>query len=110
MHERYPHPSVGERCYPAGHRPTSQATYPGGETDLEKKLDSADRACCCLAKPLVVAIIPPAAGRPEPVDLLLCGHHYRAYKDALEAIGATIHDSRVALTGTQPQWPAGLQV
>jgi hypothetical protein len=33
---------------------------------------SADRACCCPAKPVVVAIIPPGPGRPRPADLLLC--------------------------------------
>lgn len=110
MHERYPHPSVGGRSFTAGRWPTSRTAYAGGETDLEKRLDSADRACCCLAKPLVVAIIPPTADRPEPADLLLCGHHYTAYKDALEAVGATIHDSRVALAEAEPDWYGRLPV
>jgi hypothetical protein len=38
----------------------------------------AERACCCPARPLVVAVMPPSPGRPYPMDLLLCGHHYRA--------------------------------
>lgn len=52
------------------------------------------RACCCSARPTVVAMIPPANGRREPTDLLLCGHHYRASKAALEAAGATLLDLR----------------
>lgn len=39
-----------------------------------------------LPGPLVVAVIPPAAGRPHPTDLL-CGHH-RACRNALQAAGA----------------------
>jgi len=40
----------------------------------------AERACCCPARPVVKAVMPATASRPEPVDLLLCGHHYRAGK------------------------------
>jgi hypothetical protein len=50
------------------------------------------RACCCPARPVVRVIMPPAAGRPEPVDLWLCGHHYRASIGALCAAGATVED------------------
>ncbi len=53
-----------------------------------------DRACCCSAAPAVVAVIPPANGRREPTELLLCGHHYRTSKSALEAAGATLLDLR----------------
>jgi hypothetical protein len=28
----------------------------------------------------------------RPVDLLLCGHHYRAGRAALRAAGATVYD------------------
>ena len=37
--------------------------------------------------------------RPHPAGLLMCGHHYRAYKSALAAAGATVlymNGSRVA--------------
>lgn len=51
-----------------------------------------DRACCCPAGPAVIAIMPPVPGRPHPTDLLLCGHHYRAYREALAAAGATLLD------------------
>jgi len=32
--------------------------------------------------------MPPVPGRPHPVDLWLCGHHYRASVAALDAVGA----------------------
>ena len=57
----------------------------------------ADRACCCPARPVVTAIMPPAPGRPHPVDLLLCGHHFRASRAALTAAGAAIYDDTGAL-------------
>jgi hypothetical protein len=34
--------------------------------------------------------MPPAAGRPHSVDLLLCGHHYRVSCQALGAAGALV--------------------
>jgi hypothetical protein len=53
----------------------------------------ADRACCCAAKPAVIAIIPEGNGHRAPTDLLLCGHHYRASRAALAARGATLLDA-----------------
>lgn len=50
------------------------------------------RACCCPARPRVRVIMPPTAGRPHPVDLWLCGHHYRVSRDALRAAGAEVED------------------
>jgi len=52
----------------------------------------AGHACCCPAKPVVIAVMPPAAGRRHSTGLLLCGHHYRASKQALAAAGATVWD------------------
>jgi hypothetical protein len=46
------------------------------------------RACCCPARPVVRMVMPPALDRPHPTDLLLCGHHYRASRAALDAAGA----------------------
>jgi hypothetical protein len=57
------------------------------------------RACCCPARPVVRVIMPPAANRANPVDLWLCGHHYRASLEALRAAGAIVED----LTGTADQ-------
>src|SRR5271166_2133073 len=45
-----------------------------------------ERACCCPAKPMVTAVMAPTARRPYPVDLLLCGHHYRVSQAALRAM------------------------
>ncbi len=56
-----------------------------------KTLITAERACCCSAKPTTVAVLPSHPGRSEPVDLLLCNHHYRATKAGLAAAGAQIY-------------------
>jgi hypothetical protein len=52
--------------------------------------DGLDRACCCPAWPVVQVTMPPTARRPHPVELLLCGHHYRVSRNALAAAGATV--------------------
>jgi hypothetical protein len=52
----------------------------------------ADRRCCCPARPVVRALIPPASASPYPGDLLLCGHHYPASQAALTAAGAVAID------------------
>ena len=57
------------------------------------------RACCCPARPVVRVIMPPTASRADPVDLWLCGHHYRASLEALCAAGAIVED----LTGAADQ-------
>ena len=57
-----------------------------------RALSKAGRACCCPAKPVVVAVMPAAPGRGHATDLLLCGHHYRASRAALAAAGATVFD------------------
>jgi len=41
--------------------------------------------------------MPPTSARPHPVDLLLCGHHYRACKAVLTAAAATVYDETGAL-------------
>ena len=49
-------------------------------------------ACSCPARPMVKVIMPPAHGRPDPVDLWLCGHHYHVSRVRLAAAGATVED------------------
>ena len=39
---------------------------------------------------MVRVIMPASAARPHPVDLLLCGHHYRVSHAAIEAARVTI--------------------
>jgi hypothetical protein len=104
---RFLHPGSAEH---KGQPSTGTSATPDGDAaDRQAPLESADRACCCLARPVVLVVMPPTAKRPHPVDLLLCGHHYRASADALNAAGAVIYDSRTALAevgeGTQdPAW------
>ena len=50
------------------------------------------RACCCPARPAVKVLIPLASGRTHPVDLWLCGHHYRASRAALSAADAVAEE------------------
>lgn len=56
-----------------------------------------DRACCCPGRPLVVAVLPPAPGRPYPEELLLCGHHYRISVGSLIAARAAVFDESGAV-------------
>jgi hypothetical protein len=63
-----------------------------------------ERACCCPAKPVVIAIMPPKRGRKHPVDLLLCGHHYRASRKSLASAGATVLDLN-GVPVTDDAWP-----
>lgn len=48
----------------------------------------------------MTALMPPTSARPRPVDLLLCGHHYRACLATLTAAGATVYDEKGALIKT----------
>ena len=61
--------------------------------DWRASLRRAEHACCCPAKPAVVVIMPASPGHRLPVDLLLCGHHYRASERALAAAGAEVFDT-----------------
>jgi hypothetical protein len=87
---------------------------PGATDDelpgLGRRIAPASRACCCPAMPAVTVIMPRAAHRRRSVDLLLCGHHYRASQAALCAAGATAYDSVGTLImpaiGEQPASPA----
>ncbi len=67
----------------------------------------ADRACCCPARPVVMVMLPPTPAVPHPVDLLLCGHHFRACQAALAAAGATVYDETGALVSPagEPEFP-----
>jgi hypothetical protein len=52
----------------------------------------AERACCCPAAPAAIAVMPPSPGRPHRTEILLCMHHYRAHRAALEQAGAAAVD------------------
>jgi hypothetical protein len=84
------------RAEKAGRSPGGRAagTPPDDLAAWSRRPDLGDRACCCPARPVVRVLIPPASARPHSVDLLLCGHHYRASCAALAAAGAVIMDDR----------------
>jgi len=63
------------------------------------------RACCCTAKPAVVAVMPPSPGRPHQTDLFLCWHHYRVSRKTLDAAGAVVLDMD-GLPVTERAWPS----
>ena len=70
----------------------------GAETSAEESgspptpLAKAPRACCCPGRPAVTVLMPPGLGRSHVTDLLLCGHHFHASRQALRAVGATAYD------------------
>src|SRR6516225_92137 len=106
MKPRFPHAGAGENA------PESGSTAPREPRLLIRPESREDRACCCPARPVVRAIMPPTPERRHSVDLLLCGHHYRVSRPALAAAGASIvtlsgsEDAAAALldvgTGTRP--------
>jgi hypothetical protein len=56
--------------------------------DISSREVSGSLACCCPAWAMVQVVMPPTAARSHETDLLLCGHHYRALRNALAAAGA----------------------
>jgi len=67
---------------------------------------SAEHACCCSAKPAVIAVMPPTSGRPHETDLLLCAHHYRVSRQALDRVGAAVL-TVVGMEVDDDLWPVG---
>jgi hypothetical protein len=65
----------------------SSKPAPGRLVDW-RKVASAERACCCPARPMVVALLPAWKGRPYEADLLFCAHHFRRHVRALAVAGA----------------------
>jgi hypothetical protein len=50
----------------------------------------AERACCCPSRPAVRVLVPRAGDSADAADLLLCLHHYRASRETLARMAATI--------------------
>lgn len=61
--------------------------------DWRMSIERADRACCCPAKPAVVAIMPTTPDRSRAVELLLCRHHYRRGEQLLAMARAAVFDT-----------------
>src|SRR5215472_11356359 len=100
------HPSFAGRGTPGAERSSGPdgPRWRGPDSIDWRAAQRAGRACCCPAKPMVIAIMPPRRGRKHPTDLLLCGHHYRVSRKVLAAAGATVLD----LSGvpvTDDAWP-----
>jgi len=91
------------------HRTSASCKEPVAELESAVPLDVAARACCCPARPVVTVVMPPIASRAHPVDLLLCGHHFRVSQASLQAAGATVYDRSgvVILAGARMADPSG---
>ena len=76
-------PSTAACCRAAGQH------TPGDAAD---SATPAGRACCCAAKAVVQVTMPSTPDRPHRTVLLLCGHHYRVSRQALEAARATVRE------------------
>jgi hypothetical protein len=94
MSVNFSHPSfIGRGTSRADPSPgPAEPRWRGPESIDWRAAQRSRRACCCPAKPAVIAIMPPKRGQKQPIDLLLCGHHYRASRKALAAAGATVLD------------------
>ena len=60
------------------------------------------RSCCCPAPPVVKVTMPATTDGAHPVDLWLCGHHYRASLAALLRAGANVEDLTTTTDGPPP--------
>lgn len=66
---------------------------PASDWQPLEPLPTTQPACCCSAHPVVQVLIPSAVPGREPADLLMCGHHFRASREALEVAGAAAFDA-----------------
>ena len=90
---RFQHPSYFGHRDRAANAADEQPAAPELEAAHQPSRRYSERACCCPAPPSVIAVIP-ANDHRVPVELLLCGHHYRQSRRALETIGAKLTDLR----------------
>jgi hypothetical protein len=97
---------IGDRR-PASATNTSHATTEPG-SDVQAALWSG-RACCCPAKPAVLVIMPPTTGRPQPTELLLCWHHYRASQHSL-AVARAMASLADGTPAADAVWPSAIGV
>lgn len=52
----------------------------------------AQRSDCCVAVAAYRVVLPATGSRTRPVELLLCGHHYRCSREALRRSDAVVTD------------------
>jgi hypothetical protein len=91
MFMSYQHPSYFGRLRREAEQ-TATAPAPEGAAVYRPARRHSERACCCSARPAVVAVIPRGGDRLAPTELLLCGHHYRQSRRALAAKSAIVAD------------------
>jgi hypothetical protein len=106
MSVNFSHPSIaGRGATAAATRPEQDSPRPLGPLFVDLPAARlAERSCCCSAKPTVIAVMPLAPHRPRQTDLLLCGHHYRVSRQALDAAGVAVMDIEgTPVTGSH--WP-----
>ncbi|HUJ07976.1 MAG TPA: hypothetical protein VLX31_17860 [Streptosporangiaceae bacterium] len=77
---------------PGAQATTSDVTRPASPRIDWEALKTARQACCCPARPAVIAIMPPGPGREHRTELLLCMHHFRLSRATLVAAGAVVVD------------------
>jgi hypothetical protein len=100
MSLRFPRYGTGGHEMASADTAIASPEAPGGGWLPPDPLTAPDRACCCTAKPMVKVIMPATAARPRPVDLWLCGHHWRVSREALGAAGASVHPLGLPDAGT----------
>jgi len=107
MAANFGHPSITGRRAAQAKRRRAQPEPQQSATDSVdwRSVRRAEHACCCPARPAVIAVIPATASRRHATDLLLCGHHYRMCRLGLVTAGATILDM-TGLPVTDSAWPA----
>lgn len=87
------HGTAGQDIAAEAPRPEQHAPLRPRSDDIDwRAVQRADHSCCCPARPMVIAIIPPSEDRPHHTELLLCGHHYQVSRQALRAARATVLD------------------
>ncbi len=70
-----------------------------------KQLQTREPACCCTARPVVVAVLPSTGASADPVELLMCGHHARVSWPALKEAGAFVFDATGRLLMPREPFP-----
>ena len=80
------------RKAPVRNAPAAEQLGDGGSSLATQTAALAGRACCCAGKTAVRVTMPPSPSRRHPTELLLCGHHNRASRQALAAAGAVARE------------------
>jgi hypothetical protein len=90
---------------PAGRVPAPGSSRASHAIDWPA-LRRASRSCCCVARPAVIVVLPPAQDRPHPTELLLCRHHFERSRLALIAARALAFSLDGQRLSVMPQPPA----